>query len=334
MPSGGIIKAIKNYRLKQLKFLVDFGVKVDVTDDDGRHTLIVALHLEKAKQRRKIFKFLLSKGANFNAIENSTGLSVLLHVCKLGYVPEFRHLLNTGLGSINLCHHDNRGWGALHYAARSGSAEMVAILIEALRKYDLPVDVRTPEGLTPYLIARRLGYDDLAELIASKGNTSDTQQDLRLYRNNTLLKQVYKKRNIHKKRKSFLSQCNNDPNDNRLPKIADGMKREKIVSFSRQVDTGDNSFLPNAGHGQSLRWLLSELGEQLTPSYRPCVKQQPIQRQSNIETKQKSTSLMTLVHSMPTFTIRKWQRKAKGQKQRLKLPQSQLPAITDTVEPV
>ncbi|MDQ1921590.1 ankyrin repeat domain-containing protein [Massilia pseudoviolaceinigra] len=57
------------------------------------------------------------------------------------------------------------GWTALHYAAASGYAEIVRILLE----HHAYIDAETPSKLTPLMIAAREGHESAAKLLMQEG---------------------------------------------------------------------------------------------------------------------------------------------------------------------
>jgi ankyrin repeat protein len=60
---------------------------------------------------------------------------------------------------------DDRGWTFLHQEALAGNMATVKVLLDA----GADVNARTGHGMTPLQLAKSLGWDKVAALLASKG---------------------------------------------------------------------------------------------------------------------------------------------------------------------
>lgn len=74
------------------------------------------------------------------------------------------------------------GMTALHYATVERHLDVVRLLVSAMNKYHLSVDISDNNGMTPYIHANRLGFYDIVELLLAEGHCSRNQFDNKLHR--------------------------------------------------------------------------------------------------------------------------------------------------------
>ena len=92
-----------------------------------------------------------------NRVPLSPGRDTLLWAAYLCCRDQVIKLLTFSAGSLDLCRKERLGRTALHHATQHGDVMMVQALVVAMRKYKLGVDVIDDRGLTPFLLAQRLG---------------------------------------------------------------------------------------------------------------------------------------------------------------------------------
>ena len=156
MSQEGIIKAVKDCRIQQLRILLKYGVKF--RSSDGRlasRILLEALLIEHPNQRKAMFRFLLKNEGNYNEVDK-TGRDTLIWACYLGLETQVKDLLQYCLGDIDLCKRDKYGSTGLHYAVQHGLKDVVEELCKAMVKFNLSVDIPNKNGNTPYLVAKIL----------------------------------------------------------------------------------------------------------------------------------------------------------------------------------
>ena len=78
-----------------------------------------------------------------------------------------RQALNWSGGDVDLSRSDYNGLTALHYAAAAGHLDVVGLLVAALTRYRLSVDLRDSriQRLSPYLYARHNGHTEVADFL-------------------------------------------------------------------------------------------------------------------------------------------------------------------------
>lgn len=139
------------------KLLEESPELIDLEDETG-HT---PLHYAAVGGQTEVARFLLSKGADVNAL-NALNQSVLLYAAYFGNAEITAALI---AGGAKLDDQDIVGRTPLHYAARQRSVDALMLLID--NKADL--NARDSIGETPLHFAIRWGYDDVAEMLIDAG---------------------------------------------------------------------------------------------------------------------------------------------------------------------
>ena len=175
MSQEGILKAVRDCRVQQLKVLLKYGVKL--TSSDGHRAsriLLESLLIEHPNRRKIMFRFLLRNGVNYSEVDN-TGRDTLIWACYLGRETQVKELLEHGLGDIDLCKRDKYGSTCLHYATQHGLKDVVGELCKAMVKFNLSVDITNKDGNTPYLVAKILHRFEIMTILVNIGNASPWQ---------------------------------------------------------------------------------------------------------------------------------------------------------------
>ena len=170
-------EAISDGRIFQTKQLIEGGVEVNFADEEGLSPLLRVCMIEDAKHRTRtsLLKLLLQHGADVNSTDTQ-GRNVLAWVCAHGKEDIVRLLLTFADHEIDLNEQDVQGNTPLMQAVKSGNTNIVKLVLEALKKYRIDIDVRNHDDRTPYLEAKRLGYEDCAEVLLREGNASKNIQ--------------------------------------------------------------------------------------------------------------------------------------------------------------
>ncbi|UCD06185.1 MAG: ankyrin repeat domain-containing protein [candidate division WOR-3 bacterium] len=130
---------------------------VNLTDETGN----TPLHYAVAGGQAEVVKFLISNGADVNAL-NTANQSVLLYAAYFGNAEITEALIADG---ATLNDRDVFGRSPLHYAARQRSVDAMMLLID----HKAELDIRDSIGETPLHFAVRWGYDDIAEMLIDGG---------------------------------------------------------------------------------------------------------------------------------------------------------------------
>lgn len=138
---------------------------INLKDETGQ----TPLHFAAAGGQAEVAQFLLSKGADVNAL-NTVNQSVLLYAAYFGNAEITAALI---AGGARLNDQDIVGRTPLHYAARQRSVDALTLLID--NKADL--NARDSIGETPLHFAIRWGYDDVAEMLIDAGAELNVKKD-------------------------------------------------------------------------------------------------------------------------------------------------------------
>lgn len=187
--------------IEVFEWLLDRGAKIDVCDNENETVLLKLLwagrfdYLDKiwpkiieiknsnpldklplnqsaavagSKNVRKAISFLLSKGVDPNAIDES-GRTALQRAAQGGDVEIARTILSAGV-DINI--QDNDGSTPLHLAVKNNHMDMVNFLI----KSNARINVNDKKGRTPIDLAESYSYPEISRLLISAGAKIDDEQ--------------------------------------------------------------------------------------------------------------------------------------------------------------
>lgn len=162
-----------------VKMLLDAGAKVDTANPDGETALMAAISTGDVAT----VKTLIDAGANVNAIEQFHKQTPLMYAAasNRNAAPMVKLLLAKGAdlkpralfsdwpsqvtSEPRAQYRSVGGLTALLYAARSGCYECVQDMVAAGADVNMP----TPEGITPLMIALDNSHNDVAMLLMDKG---------------------------------------------------------------------------------------------------------------------------------------------------------------------
>ncbi|XP_074599566.1 palmitoyltransferase ZDHHC17-like [Brevipalpus obovatus] len=179
-----IVKATQHGALDRVKQLIDDGYDVHQQDSEG----VTVLHWAAINNRLEIASYLLSKGADVNAIGGDLRSTPINWAVRQGQLKMVVLLLQHGADPAIL---DSEGYNCLHLAAQFGFTSIAAYLIAKGMEIDAP----DSNGMTALMWASfRVRTDDPARLILSLGastNLTDTTN------NNTALHWAVYSRNLN-----------------------------------------------------------------------------------------------------------------------------------------
>ncbi|MBZ5577378.1 MAG: ankyrin repeat domain-containing protein [Acidobacteriia bacterium] len=178
-----LTEAARKSNARLVKMLLDAGAKVDSANPDGETALMAAIGAGEVAT----VKTLIDAGANVNTIEKFHNQTPLMYAAasdrnaaqmvKLllakGADVKARALYSDWPSQVTseprAQYRSVGGLTALLYAARSGCYECVQDIIAAGADVNLP----TPEGITPLMIALDNSHNDAAKLLMEKGANID-----------------------------------------------------------------------------------------------------------------------------------------------------------------
>lgn len=166
-----LLKTVSAGRPRQVRLLLDSGANTEEEDECGQTPLIRAVFLGHDKNRERILKLLLKCGAIVSHAD-VVGRNALSWACLYGRDAEVPVLLAHADVDLDINQCDVNGQTALFHAATSGNAATVKLLIDALMKYNLSVEIKNFNGITPLMQAMRLGNDICANILIHQGHAT------------------------------------------------------------------------------------------------------------------------------------------------------------------
>jgi ankyrin repeat protein len=174
-----LAEAVKLTDARMVKMLLDGGAKVEAANQDGQTALMLAIKTGELP----IVEMLVKAGANVNAVEtfenqtalmwavtapkNAGAMTKLLLSKGASVKPRARYTdwPNQLSSEPRAQYRPVGGLTALLYASRDGCYECVDALIGAGADVNLP----TPEGVTPLMVALDNEHNDVANLLLDRG---------------------------------------------------------------------------------------------------------------------------------------------------------------------
>jgi len=146
-----MLRAVEDGETAEVKRLLSRGMDPNTTDPKGMSVLMIAAR----KGEAEIVALLIAKRANVGQ-QSRAGDTALLMACLNGNIAVIRSLLDAG-GELN----PKKGWTPLQYAAFSGHADAVDLLL----KRGAEKDAVAPNGYTPLMLAARNGKFEAAKAL-------------------------------------------------------------------------------------------------------------------------------------------------------------------------
>ena len=149
--SVALHQSILNGRVKQVKYLLKLGSKVDIKDIYGRTCLMLACLSDQEEYGFKIAKLLLHYGADPN-IQDYLGRSAVCIACSQKREMLVDLFVNKHATIIDFRQKDNDGNILLNHAAMYGTPKMCKSIIEKMNNLYISVDQRNNTGYTALLL--------------------------------------------------------------------------------------------------------------------------------------------------------------------------------------
>lgn len=154
--------------LSMVSALLDKGIHVDSTDDEG----VNALHTASANGDEKVVRLLLSRGASLEA-RTIYGWTALMLAAYYGHYMVCWILLQN---KSDIYVRNELGSTALDCAVRSGHVQIAALLIEACQ-VNIQVDGPPLSLNTPLMNAAQHGHEACLKLLLEKGADVNYRQE-------------------------------------------------------------------------------------------------------------------------------------------------------------
>lgn len=165
-----MLKAVSAGRCRQVRTMLNAGHDVEQQDECNQTPLIRAIFLEHSRRRENMLRLLLKYEAK-PSTPDAVGRNALSWACLYGHAEDVDILLKNADVDLDLNKVDMNGESALFHAATSGSAATVKLMVNALKKFALSLDISNFDGVSPLMQATCLGHDICAVLIQNGGAT-------------------------------------------------------------------------------------------------------------------------------------------------------------------
>lgn len=146
--------------------LLQRGFDPNSVDDAGQGGLLLAMREGSFKVATALLK---APGLKVDQ-PNGAGETALMMAALRGHADWLAPLVSKGAGI------EREGWTPLHYAATGPEPSTVAWLLERGAR----IDVRSPNGSTPLMMAARYGAEESVDLLLSKGADPKLRNQLNL----------------------------------------------------------------------------------------------------------------------------------------------------------
>lgn len=170
-----LAEAISAGRLYQTKMILENKPNLNYVDGQGLSPLKRAFMIEEEKRRTRIamVKLLLQHNADVNLRDNQ-GQHALGLACRMNKLDLVKLLFEKCLQDVDLTSQDLEGNTPLMYAVENNNVDMVRLLVNAMRKFSLSVDLRNCEDKTPYYKAVEMGHEECARVLLNYGKASQS----------------------------------------------------------------------------------------------------------------------------------------------------------------
>ncbi len=169
-------RAIYEARLTDVRHALHY-VDVRSRDRDGKTTLMAAVLANPEHRRLPLLRLLISSGADLTATDRVHGRDVIGWAALAGRHSPLAFLFDLLDGEVDFHFADNDGAIYLHLAVSSGELATVQCVLDWMLRLQIAVDIPNRLGLTPYIMARRLGHTHIAELLRVHGEASPLKYD-------------------------------------------------------------------------------------------------------------------------------------------------------------
>lgn len=151
-PSNALHQCIIDGRLKQIRYFLKLGLKVNAKDKYGRTCLMIACLSDHEEYGLEVVKLLLAYGADLNQTDN-LGRSVLYLACSEARDKLFDYLIDHHANSIDFRLKDNDGNSLLNHVCTHGSTQMVKKVLGRMMDRYVELDQRNTLGYTALLMS-------------------------------------------------------------------------------------------------------------------------------------------------------------------------------------
>lgn len=173
-----LLEACTYGKLNYIKTSIDAGADVHYATEDNDTPLLRCCQLAPP-EAEKCIKYLIKRGADTNQ-QDKYGRTTLSYVAEKG-----KHLIVDVL--IEKCDadptiEDCKGNTPLMYAVSAGSLDIISTLVGYFLVVNFPIDKRNLVGMTPLLLAAKMGRYECAKILVEVGNANLHLRDVDTFR--------------------------------------------------------------------------------------------------------------------------------------------------------
>jgi hypothetical protein len=268
-----IFHAIQHCQYQQLALYLRHNYKLTIRSKDGRNGLFYALNINNSYKRRRMIRYCLDHGINPLQKEYINGYTVLNEAIARQQIDSFQILLSEVSGEIDWQSLDNHGQTILHQAVKANNATILENMITIMNRYNISVDIVDKNGLTPYLLARKLHLLEMADILYKKGHASRQKCDQQTHRSAREWEDIGIRENHFILRKKLREEINDAMRKGKIDKVKKLKKLyQPTFSFSVNEDQRRESYLtmnsrPGANTKSSLS--INEMIDRLSEGDKP-----------------------------------------------------------------
>jgi hypothetical protein len=214
-----IFYAIRHSQYKQLALYLRHNYNLNVTSKDGRNGLFYALDINNSHKRCRMIKYCLDHGINALQKDNINGYTVLNETIARQQIDSFQLILAEVSGEIDWHSFDIHGRTILHQAVESNNITIIENLLTIMNRYNVSVDLVDKNGLTPYLLAKKLHLPDMADVLLKKGHASRQKCDSKTHLGAREWENIGTKENNFILRQQFRREINDAMRNGQINKV-------------------------------------------------------------------------------------------------------------------
>ena len=239
-----VFDAIQKGQYKKLALYLRHNYNINVISKDGRNGLFYALDIPQAYRRCRMIRYCLDHGMNPLQRETTNGYTVLQETIARQQIDSFELLLAEVTGEIDWRAFDNQGRTILHQAVEANNATILEHLLAILNRYSISVDIPDKNGLTPYLLARKLHLLEMADILVKKGHASRLKSDLQTHRSAREWESIGLRENHSLLRKKLRDEINTAMRNGKINKVHSLRKiYDPLSSFSMTEKQRRDSYI-------------------------------------------------------------------------------------------
>jgi len=173
-----LLEACTYGKLNYIKTSIDAGADVHYTTEDNETPLLRCCQLPPA-EAEKCIKYLAKRGADTN-YQDKYGRTTLSYVAEKGKSLMVDVLISKCDADPTI--EDCKGNTPLMYAVSAGSMDIIATLVGYFLVVNHQIDKRNLVGMTPLLLAAKMGRYECAKILVEVGNANMHLRDVDTFR--------------------------------------------------------------------------------------------------------------------------------------------------------